>query len=96
MLIATIRHVRETGRLIAEVPRKPGKRTDVQPADTDVRRFIATTGIEDRTARRWQSLFTYITDQAFDETIEAIKADEEDIIALAHLTDAGCRIQLLF
>lgn len=77
-----VRHVRETGRLIAELPKSKGGRG--KTAESDFRSFISHTGIEDRTARNWQSLYAYITDQTFDETIEAIKADEEDVIALSH------------
>lgn len=78
-----VRHVRETGRLIAQLPKRGGKRTDRQPGDTDVARFLADTGLERRTAERWQSLATRITDLTFDETIEAIKADDDDTIALS-------------
>jgi N6-adenosine-specific RNA methylase IME4 len=79
-----VRHVRETGRLITDLPRKRGKRTDIQPGETDFTRFIGVSGLDKRTAMNWQSLYTYITEQTFDETIEAIKADDEDIIALSH------------
>lgn len=63
--IASSRHVRETGRLIAGLPRgKRGPKAGAELGDTDVTKFIAHSGIEKRTAMRWQSLSTYITDRA--------------------------------
>lgn len=62
---------RETGRLIARLPKSKGGR---KTHDTDVVRFLTDTGLERRTAERWQALATRITDTVFDETIEAIKA----------------------
>lgn len=76
-----VRHVRETGALIAQLPKSKGGRG--KTADTDVRSFFADSGIEERTARRWQSLSTHITDQAFDEQIEHLKADDEATISLS-------------
>lgn len=66
-----VRHIRETGRLIARLPKSKGGR---KTHDTDVVRFLTDTGLERRTAERWQALATRITDTVFDETIEAIKA----------------------
>lgn len=59
MRASTLRHVRETGALIAQLPKSKGGRG--KTADTDVRSFFADSGIEERTARNWQSLATYIS-----------------------------------
>ena len=47
-----VRHVRETGRLISELPKSPGKRTDRKPNRTDAARFCGESGISRDTAER--------------------------------------------
>lgn len=78
-----VRHVRETGALIGQLPKQRGKRTDKEPGATDATKFYVDSGIAKSTAMRWQSLATHITDTAFDEAIERIKADDESTISLS-------------
>lgn len=76
-----VRHVRETGRLIAALPKSKGGRGKTNP--TDWNGFIKTSCISKSTAANWQSIATRITDLVFDETIESIKASDDETIALS-------------
>ena len=51
-----VRSVRETGTLIDELPRQPGKRTDKEPGATDFGRFLTEAAISERTAQNWQAV----------------------------------------
>lgn len=77
-----VRHARETGRLVHRLPREQGKRTDRRLGRTDTTKFLEKSGYDKSTIMRWQALATRITDQAFNELIKELKADEEKLITL--------------
>jgi hypothetical protein len=52
----SVRHVRKTGELIARLERSKGGRG--KTADTDVGSFCKQAEVSERTAERWQSVFT--------------------------------------
>lgn len=79
-----VRSVRQTGALIAKLPREKGKRTDKEPGPTDWLRFTQEAGISASTAKNWQ-LVAEIPDQEFEQRLSEIRdiPDLNSVITLS-------------
>ena len=56
-----LRAERKAGELLQQLERAPGARTDIQPTDrlsasSEYRQTLQDTGVEERTAQRWQTV----------------------------------------
>lgn len=88
-----LRAERKAGELLQQLERAPGARTDVQPADSlsagsEYRQTLRDTGVEERTAQRWQTVAT-VPDEVFEELIaETVNAGDKELTSALALRKA--------
>ena len=75
-----LRAERKAGELLQQLERQPGARTDVQPPDklsggSEYRQTLQETRVEERTARRWQTVAT-VPDEVFEEHVATVQQEQ--------------------
>ena len=88
-----LRAERKAGELLQQLERAPGARTDIKPTDrlsasSEYRQTLQDTGVEERTAQRWQTV-AQVPDEVFEEHVATVQQEQRELTSAGLLRLAG-------